>query len=425
MRRRNAELALMIIAGVIALAANLLVDFVHSSTISATFIPYAIGVAVAIVLTSIVTRRFAPSGDPLLLPIAIALAGIGFAMIRRLDPVVHLHNAGAQLVWIAIGLVLFCATLILVRDHRRLESYRYTFMVLGMGLLLLPLAPGIGRTINQARLWIGIGGLTFQPSELAKVVLAVFLAGYLAQKRELLTIATTKVGPFKIPAPRHFAPVLLAWVLSMAVMVFERDLGTSILFFALFLAVLYVATSRGSYGAVGVVLFGGGTWFAYHKFAHVRLRFDIWMHLWSHQNTSGYQLAQSLFALGSGGLTGAGIGQGRPDYIPYAWTDFIFSAIGEELGLIGALAVVTAFALLVARGLHIALRARDSFSTLLATGLTAVIGVQTFIIVGGVTRLIPLTGITLPFVSYGGSSIVSNFILLGLLMRVSDIEERA
>jgi cell division protein FtsW (lipid II flippase) len=207
-------------------------------------------------------------------------------------------------------------------------------------------------------------------------------------------------------------------------MVFQRDLGSSLLFFGLFVAMMYVATARASYGLAGVFLFFGGTWFAYRSFSHVRLRVDIWLHVWDRLNTSGYQLAQSLFALGSGGVTGAGIGQGRPDYIPFASTDFIFSAIGEELGLFGSIAVVTAFGLLVARGLHIAMRARDSFSSLLAAGLTTVLGVQTVLIIGGVTRLIPLTGITLPFVSYGGSSIVSNFVLLALLLRVSDAEGR-
>jgi len=218
---------------------------------------------------------------------------------------------------------------------------------------------------------------------------------------------------------------LLAWGLSMAVMVFERDLGSSVLFFSLFLAMVYVATARASYAAVGFALFSAGTVFAYKAYSRVRLRVDIWLHAWQHPNTSGFQLVQSLYALGSGGFTGAGVAQGRPFKIPFASTDFIFSAIGEELGLLGAVAVLAMFGLLVARGLHIALRARDPFSTLLATGLTTVVGLQTFLIVGGVTRLIPLTGITLPFVSYGGSSIVSNFILLALLMRVSDQEGAA
>ena len=421
MRRRNAELAMMILAGIIAVGANLLVDFAHSSAIPKWLPAYAGLVAGAIAITTLVTRRFAPNADPLLLPIAVALSGVGFAMIRRLDP----RLAGPQLAWITLGVTVFCLTLIVIRDHRRLESFRYSLMVLGLGLLLLPLAPGVGLTINQARLWIHVGALNFQPAELAKVVLPLFLAGYLAQKKELLTIGTARVGPWVIPAPRHFGPLVLAWGLSLAVMVFERDLGSSVLFFGLFLAMLYIATARASYGVAGLALFSGGTLFAYHSFAHVRTRVDIWLHVWSRINDRGYQLAQSLFALGTGGLTGAGVGQGQPKLIPFASTDFIFSAIGEELGLFGAIAVLTAFGILVARGLHIPLRARDTFSTLLAAGLTTVIGLQTFLIVGGVTRLIPLTGITLPFVSYGGSSIVANFILLALLLRISDGEGRA
>ncbi|MCA1831855.1 MAG: FtsW/RodA/SpoVE family cell cycle protein [Actinomycetota bacterium] len=421
MRRRNAELAMMILAGVIAVGANLLVDFAHSSALPAWLPVYALLVVGTIALTTSVMRRFAPYADPLLLPVAIALSGIGFAMIRRLDPTL----AGPQLAWFVIGLVAFCATLIVVRDHRRLEAFRYTLMVVGLGLLLLPLAPGVGHTINSARLWVRIGGLNFQPAELAKVVLATFLAAFLAQKKELLTIGTTKVGPWVIPAPRHFGPLILAWGLSLAVMVFERDLGSSVLFFSLFLATLYVATERAAYGVAGLGLFTGGTLFAYHSFSHVQTRVDIWLHVWDRIDGRGYQLAQSLFALGTGGLTGAGIGQGQPKLIPFASTDFIFSAIGEELGFFGAVAVLTAFGILVARGLHIALRARDTFSTLLAAGLTTVLGLQTFLIIGGVTRLIPLTGITLPFVSYGGSSILANFILLALLLRISDGEGRS
>ncbi len=411
---------MMILAGIIAVGANLLVDFARASAIPAWLPVYGGAVAIAVAVLHVVTRRFAPSSDPLLVPIAIALAGIGYAMIRRLDP----DLAGPQLAWITIGVLAFCATLIVVRDHRRLEAFRYTLMVIGLGLLLLPLVPGIGRTINEARLWVALGPLNFQPAELAKVVLAIFLAGYLAQKKELLTIATTKLGPFRIPAPRHFGPLLLAWGLSLAVMVFERDLGSSLLFFSLFLAMLYVATARASYAVAGLALFSIGTVYAYNSFAHVRTRVEIWLDVWNHLEGSGYQLAQSLFALGTGGMTGSGIGQGRPDLIPFASTDFVFSAIGEEIGFFGTVAVLCAFVMLVARGLHVALRARDSFSALLATGLTAVLGFQTILIIGGVTRLIPLTGITLPFVSYGGSSLVSNFILLALLMRISDAEGR-
>ncbi len=411
---------MMIMAGIIALVAYLLVAFADSSDFPAGFLGFALFVACAVAVTAVVTRRFAPSADPLLLPVAMALAGVGYAMIGRLDP----DLAPPQLAWIAIGLLAFCLTLILVRDHRRLETYRYTLMLVGIGLLLLPMVPGIGRTVNEAQLWVNIGPLRFQPAELGKVVLAAFLAGFLASKREVLTIASARLGPLRFPAPRHFGPLLLAWGLSMAIIVFERDLGSGLLFFGLFIAMLYAATARASYAAAGLVLFVGGTIFAYRSFSHVQHRVGIWLNVWSDIDDRGFQLAQSLFALGTGGMTGTGVGQGHPTMIPFASTDFIFAAVGEELGLFGSVAIVTAFAILVARGLHIALRARDPFSTLLATGLTVVLGLQTVIIIGGVTRMIPLTGITLPFVSYGGSSVVSNFILLALLMRISDAEGR-
>ena len=298
-------------------------------------------------------------------------------------------------------------------------------MLLGLGLLLLPLAPHIGRTVSGARLWVRIGPLNFQPAEAAKILLPAFLAGYLASKREVLTAATTRVGPWMIPAPRHFGPLVLAWGISMAVMVFERDLGSSMLFFALFVVMLYAATARVSYVVTGLGLFAGGTYFAYQAFSHVQNRIAAWLDPWSRTNESGFQIAQSLFALGTGGIAGSGLGRGRPDLIQRGVeTDFIFSAFGEELGLIGGVAIIMLFAVLVARGLHVALRARDPFTTLFATGLTVIVGFQTFIIVGGVTRLIPLTGITLPFVSYGGSSILANFVLVAILMRLSDAEAR-
>jgi peptidoglycan glycosyltransferase len=298
-------------------------------------------------------------------------------------------------------------------------------MLLGLALLLLPLAPGIGRTVSGARLWVRVGPLNFQPAEGAKIMLAAFLAGYLATKREVLMAATTRVGPWMIPAPRHFGPLVLAWGVSLAVMVFERDLGSSMLFFALFVVMIYAATGRSAYVVTGVGLFAGGTYFAYQAFGHVQSRIAAWLDPWSRIETSGFQIAQSLFALGTGGIAGEGLGRGRPDLIRRGVeTDFIFSAFGEELGMLGGLAILLLFAILVARGFHVALRARDPFMTLLATGLTVIVGFQTFIIVGGVTRLIPLTGITLPFVSYGGSSILANFVLIALLMRLSDAEAR-
>jgi peptidoglycan glycosyltransferase len=422
MSRRNAELGLVILAVVLAAGAYLLVHFANADTIPAGFFSYILTFGGMGIGAHLVVRRFAPNADPLLLPLAILLSGLGYAMVRRLNPAL----GGPQLGWIGVGLAAFAATLILVRDHRRIESFRYSFMLAGIALLLLPLAPGVGRTVSGARLWIRAGGLNFQPGELAKLMLAAFLAGYLASKREVLTAATTRVGPWMIPAPRHFGPLVAAWGVSLAVMVFERDLGSSMLFFALFVVMIYAATARAAYVVTGLGLFAGGTVFAYKAFAHVQNRIAAWTDPWSRIDGSGFQIAQSLFALGTGGVGGAGLGRGRPDFIQRGVeTDFIFSAFGEELGLVGTLAILLLFALLVARGFHIALRSRDPFGTLLATGLTVIIGLQTFLIVGGVTRLIPLTGITLPFVSYGGSSILANFILIALLLRLSESEARS
>ena len=422
MSRRNAELGLVILALVLTGGAYLLVEFANSDTIPSSFFSFIAAFGGMALVAHFVIRRFAPNADPLPLPIAMLLSGLGYVMVRRLNE----DLAGPQLAWIAVGLAAFCLTLIVVRDHRRIESFRYSFMVAGLALLLLPLAPGIGRTVSGARLWVRVGGLNFQPAELAKLMLAAFLAGYLASKREVLTAATARVGPWMIPAPRHFGPVVAAWAISLAVMVFERDLGSSMLFFALFIVMLYAATARAAYVVTGLTLFAGGTVFAYQAFSHVQNRVAAWLDPWSRIDGSGFQIAQSLFAFGTGGLGGQGLGRGRPDFIQRGVeTDFIFSAFGEELGFVGTLAILMLFALLVARGLHIALRSRDPFGTLLATGLTVIIGLQTFLIIGGVTRLIPLTGITLPFVSYGGSSLLANFILIALLLRLSESEARS
>ncbi len=422
MSRRNAELGLIILAVILSFGAYLLVHFATSDSVPAGFVTYAFSVAGVAIAAHLVVRRYAPNADPLLLPIGLLLAGLGYAMVKRLNP----DLGGPQLAWIVIGIAAFIVTLLVARDPRRIESFRYSLMLLGLALLLLPLAPGIGRTVSGARLWVRVGTLNFQPAEGAKILLAAFLAGYLASKREVLTAATTRIGPWMIPAPRHFGPLVLAWGVSLAVMVFERDLGSSMLFFALFVVMLYAATARASYVITGVGLFAGGTYLAYQTFAHVQNRIAAWLDPWSRIETSGFQIAQSLFALGTGGIGGQGLGRGRPDLIRRGVeTDFIFAAFGEELGMVGTLAILLLFGVLVARGFHIALRARDPFYTLLATGLTVIVGIQTFLIVGGVTRLIPLTGITLPFVSYGGSSIVANFVLIALLMRVSDAEKTA
>ncbi|MGH9009865.1 MAG: FtsW/RodA/SpoVE family cell cycle protein, partial [Acidimicrobiia bacterium] len=361
-------------------------------------------------------RRFAPRADGTLLGLATLLNGIGFVTIARLDP----ELARYQSLWTAVGVVAFIVTLRVVKRIRDLERYRYTFALIGIASLLLSAVPGIGREINGARLWVQIGPLNFQPGEAAKVTLVIFLAAYLVEKRELLSTPTWRVGPMMLPDPKHFAPLLLAWGSSILVMVREKDLGSSLLFFAVFLAMLYMATGRASYVGIGAALFTAGATVAYQIFGHVQDRVTTWLDPWPTAQDQGFQLVQALFAFGSGGLAGTGLGLGSPGSIPNASTDFVFAAIGEELGLIGTTAVLVVYLLLVGVGFRIALRAEQPFLKLLAAGLTTMLGVQTFIILGGVTRLIPLTGITMPFVSYGGSSLLANFVILALLLRISD-----
>jgi cell division protein FtsW (lipid II flippase) len=366
----------------------------------------------------LVVRRWAPSADPVLLPTAGLLAGIGFAVIFRLAP----KLAAAQASWLLFGLVLFALTLIVIRDHRRLDGYTYSIGLLGLLLLLLPLAPVIGTEVRGARLWVDLGPIQFQPSEIAKVLIVIFAASYLNARRELLAVATRRIGPIALPEPRHLGPLLLAWGISLAVLFFEKDLGSSLLFFGVVVVMLWVATARGAYLAIGGILFAVGAFFGYQVFSHVQTRVTVWLHVLEPEfiQEEGYQVAQSLFALATGGIAGTGLGLGRPQEIPDVETDFVFSAIGEELGLLGTMAVLLIFVILIGRGYRAALnRGADGFGQLLATGLTTILALQTFVIVGGVTRLIPLTGITLPFVSYGGSSLVANFVLLALLVRVS------
>ncbi|HVF76019.1 MAG TPA: FtsW/RodA/SpoVE family cell cycle protein [Acidimicrobiales bacterium] len=412
--RRDTELGLLVLVALLTAGAYALASLGRSASLPANIGPF-LGIILGLLLAAhLVVRRLAPNGDAVLLPVAGLLNGIGYVFIARLDR----DLAGLQSTWTALGILAFVATLVLVRRARDLERYRYTFMLLGIALLLMPLLPVIGRNINGARLWVRVGPMTFQPGELAKVALAVFFAAYLVEKRELLS--EFRISRGRMPHIRVIGPILLAWGMAMVVMTAERDLGSSLLFFALFISMVWVATARAEYLGVGGGLFLVGAFFAYTTFAHVASRVRIWIDPWTTASGSGYQLVQGLYAMGSGGFGGSGIGLGAPGRIPAAATDFIFAAIGEELGLLGTAAIVVAYLLLVGVGLRIALRADQPFEKLLAAGLTTILGVQTFIILGGVTRLVPLTGITLPFVSYGGSSLIANYILLALLLRISD-----
>jgi len=374
------------------------------------------GVIGLFVVAHLAVRRFAPQADPTLLPLAAFLTGFGFMMIARLDE----DLARVQAVWAGVGVAAFVATLVIVRRVRTLERYRYTFLLLGVLALVLPLFPGVGEEINGARLWVRFGPLNFQPGEAAKVLLVIFFAAYLVDKRELLKEGTRRVGRMSLPDPKYLGPLLLAWSASVLIMVRQKDLGSSLLFFAVFAAMLYIATERASYLLVGFVLFIGGATVAYHMFTHVQERVSTWHNPWPVAQNEGFQLVQSMFAFGSGGFGGAGLGLGNPNAIPNVATDFVFSAIGEELGLIGGVAIIAAVMLLCGSGYRIAVQSDRPFSKLFAAGLTTIIGLQTFVIIGGVTRVIPLTGVTLPFVSYGGSSLVANFVILALLLRISD-----
>lgn len=414
--RRTTELGLIILSALITAAAYALAGLGRTSSIPADIWPF-LGIVLGLVIVAhVFTRRLAPRGDGILLPLAALLNGIGYVFIARLDE----DLAAYQAAWTALGIACYVAVLILVRRARDLQRFRYTFLALGLLLLLLPLVPFVGQEINGAQIWVSIGPVNFQPGEFAKIALAIFFAGYLVDRRELLGMATwPRLRPM-LPDLKHLGPVLVAWAVSLLVMITQKDLGSSLLFFALFILMLWVSTERTAYLAVGTLLFAGGAYFAWRTFAHVENRVATWLNPWPDGQDEGFQVIQSWFSLAWGGLSGTGIGLGEPGRIPVVETDFIFSAIGEELGLFGSAALIIAFVLLVGTGLRIAVRATDPFEKLLATGLTVLIGVQAFIIMAGVTRLLPLTGVTLPFVSYGGSSLVSNYILLALLMRVSD-----
>jgi cell division protein FtsW (lipid II flippase) len=419
--RRNTELGLILLGTLVVVGAYVLASLADDASIPANIGPF-LGVVLGLQLVAhIAVRRLAPEADGMLLPIAGLLNGLGYVFIVRLDEARADPRglAGLQSAWAAVGIVAFIATLVVVRRARDLERYRWTIGFIGLGLLLLPLVPGIGRSFFGARIWVRIGPLSFQPGEMAKVALAIFFASYLVEKRELLAVTSRRLGPIPLPDPKHLGPVIVAWGVSLMVMTAQTDLGSSLLFFALFITLLWVATERATYLVIGALLFAAGSWFSYTQFDHVQDRVAIWLDPWEDAQDAGYQLVESQFAFGAGGLTGTGLNLGSPTRIPVVETDFIFAAIGEELGLLGATAVLLAFVLIVGAGLRIALHTDVPFERLLAVGLTTLIGVQSFIILAGVLRVLPLTGITLPFVSYGGSSLIANYVLIALLLRIS------
>jgi cell division protein FtsW (lipid II flippase) len=400
---------------------------------------YGLAFALLMLVAHLAIRRLAPWADPLMLPLAALLNGLGIVMIYRLQLSGRGGNPGRiistmtsstttlQVMWSAVGVAAFIAVLVVIREPRILQRYTYTFGAIGLVLLAIPaLLPKSLSEINGAKVWITVGGFSVQPGEFAKLALAVFFAGYLVAKRDVLSLAGRRVLGIDLPRGRDLGPVLVAWGASLLILVFETDIGTSALFFGLFLVMLYIATQRTSWLLIGGALFLAGAVAVSQLSTHVTERITIWLHPFAIQNVynSSYQLVQGLYGMGFGGVLGSGLGHGQPYWTPLVQSDFIITAFGEELGLTGLMAILLIYGLIVQRGLRAAVAVRDPFSKLLAGGLAFVLGLQVFVIVGGATRLIPLTGITTPFLSQGGSSLVASWMLIALLMRVSDTARR-
>lgn len=433
---RGAELCLLFGAVVVVMVAEAVTDATLSGSLDHHALSYGGVLALIALIAHLVVRRVAPFADPVLLPTVVLLNGLGLVMIHRIDLGLEQQavesgytfdgaSAGTQVLWTFIGLTLFVAVLVAIRDHRYIARYAYTLALVGLVLLILPsLLPARISEVNGARLWIRFAGFSIQPGEFAKVFLIAFAAAFLVSKRDVLSLAGRRVMGIELPRGRDFGPLLVAWLVCIGVLVSSRDLGTSLMFFGLFVMLLYIATERVSWVVVGVLLFAGGTCLAYQFFEHFRTRVTVWLHPFDYTSTIGYQVTQSLFGLGTGGLFGTGLGGGRPETVPVAKSDFIIAAFGEELGLFGLVAILMLYGIFVARGFAAALLVRDSFGKLLAAGLSFTIGLQVFVVVAGVSRLLPETGLTTPFLCYGGSSLVANYGVLALLLRISDAARR-
>jgi cell division protein FtsW (lipid II flippase) len=435
-RLRNIELLLLVAASLIGAAAIALVQLGALGAVDETILTYSAALAGLALVMHIVLRIVASQADPFVLPIATLLNGLGIAMIYRLDIAAGREGWAAsgvrQMLWSAIAILAAITVLVVIRNHRVLQRYRYIAMAMGIALLLLPLVPGLGREINGAQVWIGLGPrradgsvpLSFQPGELAKIALAVFFAGYLVTARDTLSLVGRRFLGMRFPRVRDLGPILVVWLAAMGVLVFQRDLGTSLLYFGLFLVMIYVATARIGWVLLGLGLFLGGALAASRLLGYVAGRFDGWLAAFDSdvysQPGGSYQLVQGIFGIARGGLVGTGLGQGSPDIVPFAESDFIIASLGEELGLTGLFAILLLFLLFVSRGFRIGFAGQDDFGRLLGVGLSFVVALQVFIVVGGVTRVIPLTGLTTPFMAAGGSSLVANWIIAALLLRLSD-----
>jgi cell division protein FtsW (lipid II flippase) len=425
--RRRTELGLLVAASVIITCAYALMIYGNTAKVPNDVAPLLAVMLALGGVAHIANRIFVPSAHPVVLPIAFLLNGLGYVMILRIDlanQFLHYDYAPLQAAWTAGGVAAYVITLALIRRSRDLDRYRYILLALAVILLLLPLVPHLGISpdlTGGARLWVHVGRFEFQPVELAKILLVIFFASYFAEKRELLTIPTARFGNRLVVDPRPIIPILLAWVFAIGVMSLEHDIGFSALLFTLFIGLLWVTTGRTGYLVLGIILFAVGAYLSGRYLGQTHARIEEWLDPWKYATGGGEQLVQSWYSLGSGGIGGSGLGLGSGSWrIPVSNTDFIFAVIGEEMGLLGSTMVVVAFLLLVGVGLRIAQAARSEFAKLTAVGLTMIIGFQAFFIIGGIVRLLPLTGITLPFVSYGGSALIANYVLIALLMRISD-----
>ncbi|WP_018217831.1 FtsW/RodA/SpoVE family cell cycle protein [Salinispora vitiensis] len=441
--RRNAELSLLLLAMVLVAAYGAMVEASVLDTVTPSFWVPAAALSAVFLGLHVAIRFLAPFADPALLPSVALLNGLGVGFLHRLDlaratPAERAELAtfagigGRQLAWTLISVALAAGLLAVVRDHRSISRYAYTLGLAGIVLVMIPavLPPSISE-INGAKLWIRVGGLSIQPGEFAKLALLAFFAYYLVRKREVLSLASRRFLGVDFPRGRDLGPVVVVWLISLLVLVFEKDLGTSLLYFGMFVATLYIATERVSWLLIGLVLFFGGAYLAYvlgeligGPFANFYLRANIWLDPFADPYNDGYQLVQGLLALGSGGMFGAGPGAGQPLKLPEVQNDFIFAGLGEEIGLFGLSALLVVYLLIVERGLRAALAVHDSFGKLLAGGLAFTLGLQVFVIVGGISGLIPLTGQTTPFLSAGGSSLMANWLLIAILLRVSDAARR-
>ena len=416
MTRRNVELVLLLVAAPVVALLFAMIAINQGQSLDMTTLGVPAAIFVAFVIAHLAVRKFAANADPALLPLSFALSGIGIAFVTSLAP----NLAVGQVMWLFVGVACMVLVLVFVRNLDKVANYKYTLMIVGFLLLLSPLVPGLGQEIYGSRIWLHIGSYSFQPGEIAKIVIVLFLAGYLAQNREMLSVFTWRVGPFRLPDIRTLLPLLLMWGIALVIVVFEKDLGSALVFFFVFLVMLYVATGKKFYLVIGLGLIAIGGIGAFMAFGHVQVRVNTWLDPFADAQNTGYQLTQAIYSIADGDLFGVGIGRGLADQIPVVESDFIFAAIAEEIGLLGAAGVLLLFLCFAVRGFVTAARAKSDVSSFVAVGLTSMIVLQAFIIVGGVTRLIPLTGLTLPFISQGGSSLLASFIIVGFLLRCGD-----